>query len=298
MLAVSNIGMAALWLRITPEYGAAGWFAGVHLIASTLPFLLVLAPPPRGPVTRSLWDLYPLAMAAVFWGELDVHARLVTTTPFDALLVRLDRAAFGVHVNQAWMTAMHGAVFSEVMHALYVSYYLLLLGVPTLLLIWGSPRLIREGVLGITLAYLICFTVHAWWPTVGPEVLGVTFPPSVSAGWFFRISHWVLVRGDSWGTAFPSSHVAGAVTFAWIAWRLRRPRVAVCVTGLASGIAGAVIYTQNHFALDAVGGVLVGVVVQGLLVPGLARMETPGSPPATVPAVGYSAPTLAKPRRV
>ena len=120
LLAASNAGMVVLWLRLASEYAAAWWFAAIHLVAAALPLLLRLAPSPRGTVARSLWSAYPLGFLAVFWSELDLHGRLVSTTSFDAAVVRLDRAAFGVHVNQAWLAAMHGPVFSEIMHLLYL----------------------------------------------------------------------------------------------------------------------------------------------------------------------------------
>lgn len=204
LLAASNAGMVVLWLRLASEYAAAWWFAAIHLVAAALPLLLRLAPSPRGTVARSLWSAYPLGFLAVFWSELDLHGRLVSTTSFDAAVVRLDRAAFGVHVNQAWLAAMHGPVFSEIMHLLYLSYYVLLIGVPALLLLSASERLIQDGVLRITLAYLVCFTMHAWWPTIGPEMLGVTFPPSVRAGLFFRVSHWILARETPGARRFPA----------------------------------------------------------------------------------------------
>ncbi len=273
-LCAFNVAMAVIWAPLTPAHPTARLLLGSHLLAATLPMLLGWAPPPRGRSLHLVYDAYPLAWAAAFWMELDLHTRFVNTLRDDQALLSLDRAVFGVHLNQAWLANMHAAAFSELMYLLYLSYYLLLVGVPLILLFRGTEAQFREGVLRIVLAYLGCILVHAWWPTIGPGILPLRFPAPLSASWFFRLSHWIQDGGDSLGTAFPSTHVAGAVTFAWIAWRFWSRRVALALTLLAVGIMGAAVYTQNHFAVDSLAGALVGLTLQGVVVP---RFTTPGA---------------------
>ncbi len=274
-LCAFNIAMAVLWAPLVPAHPTARLLLGSHLLAATLPMLLGWAPPPRGRPLRIVYDAYPLAWAAAFWMELDQHTRLVNTLRDDQALLSLDRAVFGVHLNQTWLATMQAGALSELMYLLYLSYYLLLVGVPVFLLFRGTEAQLREGVLRIVLAYLGCILVHAWWPTIGPAVLPVQFPAPLGARWFFRLSHWIANGGDSLGTAFPSTHVAGAVTFAWIAWRFWSRHVALAVTLLAVGIMGAAVYTQNHFAVDSLAGALLGLALQGLVVPLLTRPRAP-----------------------
>ena len=266
-LCAFNLAMAAIWAPLAPAHPTARLLLGSHLLAATLPMLLGWAPPPSGRSLRLLYDAYPLAWAAAFWTELDLHTRFVNTLRDDQALLSLDRAVFGGHLNQAWLANMQAGALSELMYLLYLSYYLLLVGVPLFLFFRGTEAQVREGVLRIVLAYLGCILVHAWWPTIGPAVLPPQFPAPLSARWFFRLSHWIADGGDSLGTAFPSTHVAGAVTFAWIAWRFWKRRIAVGVTLLAVGIMGAAVYTQNHFAVDSLAGALMGLALQGLVVP-------------------------------
>jgi len=269
-LCAFNVAMAIIWTPLTPTHAAARLLVGAHLVSATLPWLLGWAPVPRARSLRLTYDAYPLAWMGAFWVELDLHTRLVNTARDDRMLLSLDHALFGSHLNQTWLATMHATGFSEVMHFFYFSYYLLLVGAPLYLILRGTQDQLREGVLRLVLAYLGCIIVHAWWPTIGPSVLPVRFPPSVSAGLFFRLNHWIQDGGDSLGTAFPSTHVAGAVTFAWIAWRFWRRRVAIAVSLVAVGIMGATVYTQNHFAVDSLAGALMGLTLQGLVGPMLA----------------------------
>ena len=290
-LSAFNVAMATVWAPLAPAHPTALLLLGVHLGAATLPWLLARAPAPRARALRVLYELYPFLWTAAFWTELDLHTRLVDTLRDDRILVSLDRALFGAHLNETWLATMHATAFSELMHFIYFCFYPLLLVAPLVLIIRGTQAQLREGVLRFVLAYLGCILVHAWWPTTGPAVLSLHFPPSVSVGWFFRLNHWIQNRGDSVGTAFPSTHVAGAVTFAWIAWRFWPRRVAIGVTALAAGIMGATIYTQNHFAVDSLAGALIAVVLQAFVVPMIGLRGTwgpgeraPGENPGEVPS--------------
>ena len=77
--------------------------------------------------------------------------------------------------------------------------------------------------------------------------------------------------GDSPGTAFPSSHVAGALTVAWFGclWLGRAGAALLCV--LATLVTVGTVYTGNHFAIDSLAGLLWGAGAQALIVPALAR---------------------------
>jgi len=267
LLAAYNLVLIGRWAPLVPLHETARWLVAVHGIALGVPWLLARAPAPDRPWLRRLYEFYPLAWICAFWRELDVHGRFVSNLPYDRALIWLDRAIFGVHVNTAWLEALPGRWFSELMHLCYFSYYPLLLIVPVLLAFAPPTALRREGVLRIATAYLACFLVYALWPTTGPGALHVSFPESVSDGLMFRINHVIQDSGDSLGTAFPSSHVAGAVTLTWILWRLGHRRLGGAGIAITLGVLGATIYTQNHFAVDSLAGLLLALGVQSLLVP-------------------------------
>src|SRR5215470_17333939 len=72
----------------------------------------------------------------------------------------------------------------------------------------------------------------------------------------------MAAAGDAVGTAFPSTHVAGAVTLAWLAWRHCSRAEAWIATVLAAGIGPAAVFTQNHFVIDVVAGAVLGIGLQ------------------------------------
>ncbi|HEX4633655.1 MAG TPA: phosphatase PAP2 family protein [Gemmatimonadales bacterium] len=269
MVAAYNLVLIGRWAPLVPQYETARWLVAVHGIALGLPLLLARAPAPGQPWLRKVYDFYPLVWICVFWRELDVHGRFINNLPHDRALAWLDRAVFGLHLNVAWLHALPGRGFSEVMHLFYFSYYPLLCLVPVLLVFASRGALRREGVLRIAAAYLACFLFYALWPTTGPGFLHVTFPDTVSGGPIFRLNHLIQDSGDSLGTAFPSSHVAGAVTLTWILWRMGHRRLGMLGIAITLGVLGATIYTQNHFAVDSLAGLALAVGIQTLVVPRL-----------------------------
>lgn len=289
-LAGYNLLLIGRWAPLVPFHEAARWLVAAHLVALGVPWLLARAPAPDQRWLCLLYDAYPLAWICAFWRELDVHGQFLSSAPYDRALVWLDQAVFGAHLNQIWLAAFPGRWVSEVIHLFYFSYYPLLIGVSMIVLFATSLEGRRESVLRLGTAYLGCFAFYALWPTVGPDVLQVTFPPSVSGGWVFHLNHLIQGAGDAAGTAFPSSHVAGAVTLTWVLHRLGHRRLAVVGGGLTAGILGATVYTQNHFAVDSIAGLMLAVVLQGLVVPAMLGRADPDTGVAELrPALGTRA---------
>jgi membrane-associated phospholipid phosphatase len=111
--------------------------------------------------------------------------------------------------------------------------------------------------------------VYAIAPTVGPMMMPEfsRFGGEGAHGLFRILNDALQAAGDAAGTAFPSTHVAGVVTLAWLAWRYCPQWVAWLVTALAISVGPATVYTQNHFLLDAVGGAVLALWLQAGLVP-------------------------------
>jgi hypothetical protein len=285
VVAAYNASLAVLWSRSAAEHTAARWLAALHLAAVTIPFLVARLPATGGGFAAALAEWYPLAWVAIAWPELDVHTRFVSTAANDAWLLRVDHAVFGAHLNQTWVAAMPQTGFSELLYGLYASYYLLMIGVPILIMLHPSVALRRESLFRLTLAYFACFSVHAWMPTIGPAVMGLATPESVSRGLIYRMDHFIEKNGDSLGSAFPSSHVAAAITLTWVAWRLGRRRIAVVAGALAVGIMGGTVYTQNHFAIDSLAGAVLALVLNAAVVPAILRRAARAATPTAALAL-------------
>jgi membrane-associated phospholipid phosphatase len=84
--------------------------------------------------------------------------------------------------------------------------------------------------------------------------VGHVFPPLV---------HWVLVGGESIGTAFPSSHVAAALTIWLAAWRVDR-RIFIVQTFLVPGLILGTMYGGFHYGVDVIPGIAIGAAVAAM----------------------------------
>jgi membrane-associated phospholipid phosphatase len=275
ILALYNVVLVGVWLPLATTSDLARWMIGVHLAALLLPWLLVRAGPLRSPVVSALREVYPMAWLAIFWRELGLHCTLVGSAPNDALLASLDRSLFGANLSATWAPAMPMGWLSELMQGVYFLYYVLFVGLLLYFVLRRNRLIFRDATLRLSAAYVAAYIVYAIAPTVGPMNM-LEFPRfggDGAHGLFRMLNDALQAAGDAAGTAFPSTHVAGAVTLAWLAWRYCPRWFAGLVTVLAVAIAPATVYTQNHFLLDALGGGVVALWLQWSVIPTLERMH-------------------------
>ena len=105
-----------------------------------------------------------------------------------------------------------------------------------------------------------------FWPWAeGPEWSG----PLV------KVVRGIITSGDSWGTAFPSSHVAGSVValvYAFRGWKPLGWILLVPVLGIVLGV----VYLQIHYGVDALAGLGMALVAS-LVAPRLCPIVPPSS---------------------
>ena len=261
--------MIGVWAPLAATEPQARWIIGVHLAALALPIILIAAPRTLPPVVASFRNFYPLLFLWVFWKELGDHYGYVGSHLGDLMVRALDLRLFGQHLNLIWMPAMPETWFSELMYFFYLSYYVLLLVVPVALFLRRDKAITTDVILRLTVANLACFAVYACLPTVGPFHLFPAFKGALVKGALYQFNVATQVAGDALGTAFPSSHVAGAVTVAWLAQRYWGGWTGRALWVVTLCIALATVYTQNHFVIDSLTGALVGIGLQYALIPAL-----------------------------
>lgn len=293
LLAAYNLVMALVWLL-----GAPGWTHGpalvtAHLAAAALPLLVARAGPP-GPLLARVRALYPLAWLLAFWIEVDLVRRRLHHGAHDAFVLALEDGILGLHPHALWMPRMHDLWLSEILHFSYFAYYAALV-IPILwLAARGTEARLMDAQLRMMAVFALCFLSFAAFPVDGPQHTAPLFQGPNAAGPFARLTG-LVARGnaEALGAAFPSSHVAGAVTMAWIA-RLHLPRWAfLLLAAEAVGVFLSTFYTQQHYAIDSLAGVAVAVATQALLVPALlgararwaAASRAPRRPSLPVPAL-------------
>ena len=283
IVAVYNAALVPVWLGLAPKSAAAPWLALAHGVAALLPFLLrrIRSVPPKG---RAVFVLYPVVALALFWSELGTLQSLRAAPPLDEVVRRLDLAVFGTHWHEVWMGAMPQAWMSELMHFGYFLYYPVLVVPPLVILAVRGHEAFRSVALAVMVTYLSCFLFYLAVPVYGPRAMTEGSLPPGTVGFFQALVEGARERGDSPGTAFPSSHVAGAVTIAWMGWRWLPRAWGLVLSASAAMVALATVYTRNHYAVDALAGLLWALALQGWLVPRLERGTAKREP--TEAAVG------------
>jgi membrane-associated phospholipid phosphatase len=200
---------------------------------------------------------YPLFALPLIYKEVEFLSRGLWGGYFDATVLRWDRVLFGGHPNAFLAAWFPSPILSEVLHLCYLAYALLtpILG----LTLFFQKRLEAFRVFATTAMTTMygCYLVFIFFPVRGPWY---TFPhPEVEHfGIFPPLVYGMLERGAAVGAAFPSSHVALAVTVAILAHRFYR-KLSLVLTVFALGIAVGTVYGGFHYAIDAVVGLLFGI---------------------------------------
>jgi membrane-associated phospholipid phosphatase len=241
-----------------PGQPGCWWLLPAHMLFGVLLYLVTR--PGLGPVGRTIRELYPLLLLAGLYGELDVLNGPGSIQVYDGMVQRWELAIFGAQLSAEWWRAAPSQVWSAVLHAAYLSYYLIVVA-PAFYFVWRrNLAALRHFVLVVMTTFVLCYLVFIFFPVAGPYYL---FPRP--EGWFTdnvfaRMVYGTLSTGSSYGAAFPSSHVAAAVAATLSASRgskalgmtLAVPTILLTV---------AVVYCQMHYGVDAVAGLLVGTGV-------------------------------------
>ena len=216
---------------------------------------------------RGWWLLLPYDLWLACRAEIGLLLGLAGRPTHDAGIAAADMAVFGVHWHARTGEVLAGAMTAEVMQAVYLSYYLLIL-VPPLLLAWrGRHEDCVRYTRFLLATYLACFLINIVLPVLGPRALGAATAGTAAGtgGAMAGLAELLRRLGDIEGTAFPSSHCAGSLAAALAAGEfLPRPGRVILVSW-AGLIVLSTLHTGNHYALDAAAGLLLAGGVRFVL---------------------------------
>src|SRR5213593_182094 len=238
------------------------WVLTAHALILSL---VLLAPRARkvGPIGRFLGDWYPMLLLPALYGEIGI---LTLSAGFqnDLLIQRLETWVFGSQISYRWIRESPNVVFSWVVHACYLAYYPILYAAPFALWMVGRRDASRHTIFAVMATFYLCYVVFLFFPVAGPRYafdgahnLATEVGPA-------RFAAWLLDRGDSWGAAFPSSHVAASVVATGMALRYWRA-LGLLLLPFTAGLILAVVYGQFHYAVDALAGLMVAAVMLGIM---------------------------------
>lgn len=296
LVAGYNALLAIVWAANVPraEYGA--WIAVAHLAAASLPWFWARAPRRPWGFFAAIREIYPLVFLLAFWPELDLLRDVLGPQGHDGVIAALDRRIFGVNLHAIWLPSMDALWVSELMFFMYYAYYALIFLPPLYLAFRGRRAAVRDIAFRLMATYLSCYLVYIAWPVYGPHFLSTPHPGPHTEGFFYGLVASAQAAGDSHGCAFPSSHVAGAVTIAILGWRWFSRPVALLFSLEALGVVLSTVYTQNHYAFDSLVGLIWALALQLTLVPVLRRLLRGPRFRRRAPVLPDFGPVLASPR--
>lgn len=259
VVTLAYLGLVALLVLVSPlraplPAGLIAWHAAFLAVTIALRWA------PRGghPWVRFLRVTHPLIGLPVFYSGVQHLSRLVTSGYHDEGILRLEEACFHCQPSQLMHQWLPWVPLSELLHLAYGLYILLVpIGVFVLL---GRRRftaltMFTTSVMG---TFFVCYLVFIFFPVKGPFQHIGPIDPAAKGVLFPQLVHRMLTHGSSVGTAFPSSHVAAAVTVWWVT-RAHVGRWSLLFLLTAAGIFVGTVYGGYHYALDAVAGLAVGV---------------------------------------
>ncbi len=249
-------------LARAPAQPEAWWLLVAHGLFVLL--LALVTRPGLGVVGQTLREIYPLLLLAGLYAELDVLNALGGARVHDALVQQWELAIFGGQLSQQGWQAAPSRLWSAVFHGAYFSYYLIVT-LPAFYFVWRRDlAAVRHFVLAVMATFVFCYLVFIFFPVAGPYYEFPRPPAWFTDSFPARLVYGTLAAGSSYGAAFPSSHVAATIAAAMAASRSsRRLGLALVLPTILLTI--GVVYCQMHYGVDAVAGIVVGVVIARVL---------------------------------
>jgi hypothetical protein len=228
--------------------------------ALVLAWLWLVTRPRLGPAGRILREIMPLIIVLAGYAALDVLSGGGRLGAHDDVLLAWEAGAFGMQPARDWWRGHTSPFWSTLLHGVYFFYYLIL-AIPALyFLLRGDWPSFRRFTRNVVCTFCVCFLVFVLYPVAGPYYVFEHPAGLMVDNLPAHMVYAALASGSSFGAAFPSSHVA-ATTAAELAtfrgnrtlgWILLVPVILMPI---------ATVYTQMHYAWDAIVGVGVGLLV-------------------------------------
>lgn len=215
-------------------------------------------------ITRWIGDWYPLLLLPALYLELALLNRAVHGGRyFDAWVQDWEAALFGGQPSRDWAASLPLLYVSEILHAAYLAYYLIIYVPPLLLYLSGRRTEFRITVFTVMVTFFVHYLFFVYLPVQGPRYIFAAPVGGLEDGVVYQLAHRVLEAGSSRGAAFPSSHVGVAVTQT-LMMRRYMPRFAVPLAVVTFGLALGAVYGGFHYAIDAIIGAALGAAIASI----------------------------------
>ena len=258
-LAVSSVLMLIFHRNLARWY----IFLSIHIVAILGILSLHFVPSPLSPLLQFVRDWYALATILLFYWGVKPLTQMVFQGMFDDWIVRWENRLFNGLPSTYLSARFPSVALSEYLHLCYLSYYFIPVFLPAMLYFRGKGEAFFETLFAELFTFNLCLIWYIFFPVAGPRYITEKIEESLSDRPLCRLTHAILSRASTKGTAFPSSHSAIAIVVLLCGARYDLVSF-VFLFPFCTGLVVGTVYGRLHYALDAVAGVLLGVLTFGL----------------------------------
>jgi membrane-associated phospholipid phosphatase len=204
----------------------------------------------------------------------------IHATTFDARLIAVDHAIFGVHPT-VWMERLISPALTTLLQFAYISYYFIPLSLGVVLIAKGRFGEFEKVLFGILLCFYLSYAGYLLVPAIGPR-----FTLSHLQSSDLQVSTVIRTIQDALNSleknktdAFPSGHTAVSLMTLYYAWKKREKKLFAVLVPVVMGLIISTVYLRYHYVIDVIAGIaLTGLTIA--LAPGLRRLLSiaPGHP--------------------
>jgi membrane-associated phospholipid phosphatase len=204
----------------------------------------------------------------------------IHTTTFDARLIAVDHAIFGVHPT-VWLERLISPLLTGLLQFGYISYYFIPVSLGVVLIARGRFGEFEEALFGILLCFYLSYVGYLLVPAIGPR-----FTLSHLQTGSLQVSPFIATIQDALNAleknktdAFPSGHTAVSLMTLHYAWKDREKRLFAGLVPVVTGLIISTVYLRYHYVIDVIAGIaLTGLTIA--LAPVLRRLlsKAPGHP--------------------
>jgi membrane-associated phospholipid phosphatase len=203
----------------------------------------------------------PLIIIPLNFHELHYLVHNVNPVDFDALLIKIDYAIFGIHPT-LWLEQYSNPVLVEYLQIVYGTFYFL----PLILVLILCKRKEHDNVnffiyiivLGFYISYITYFIV----PAIGPRfTLDHLQRSPVTGLWLTQfIIDTLNFLENIQRDAFPSGHTEMTILTMIYAWRFSKKYFSVLMI-IGTSMIFSTVFLRYHYVIDVIAGALLASVV-------------------------------------
>ncbi|KTD12092.1 PAP2 superfamily protein [Legionella gratiana] len=206
-----------------------------------------------------LYDWSPLLFLPILHRETEILTSAFNKANYDEQFIHFEKKHFTWVLNFHHNNRANSLILSEFLHLCYLSFFLLLYGVPLFFYLKHDLVAFYESQFVILLLLFSCYITHSIIPVYGPRNIFEKIKDHRSQGFFFRLTHKLLQSGSTAGTAFPSGHT-GLSSAVLLTTGHLHTSLFYWILPLGIGLIISTIYGRFHYVIDMLFGFLYALI--------------------------------------